>query len=352
SPWNFPLAIFIGQISAALAAGNTVLAKPAEQTPIIACEAVKILHEAGVPKNVLHFIPGNGEYLGKVLISDNRVSGIAFTGATKTAQIINRILAKRDGPIVPFIAETGGLNAMIIDSSALLEQVTTDVLLSAFRSSGQRCSSLRVLFIQADIAERQIEMICGAAKELVIGDPMMLSTDIGPIIDEKSLNNLIGYVKKISIQEEVNLLFKADYHSKSSFGYFFPPHIYEIKRISQLNSEAFGPILHIIRYDKLDLDKIIDDINKTGYGLTFAFQSRIQSQIDIISKKVFAGNIYINRNQIGAVVGMQPFGGRGLSGTGPKAGGPYYLQRFSTEKVVSTNTTAFGGNTKLMCFDD
>ncbi|WP_265040972.1 bifunctional proline dehydrogenase/L-glutamate gamma-semialdehyde dehydrogenase PutA [Wolbachia endosymbiont (group A) of Calamotropha paludella] len=351
SPWNFPLAIFIGQVSAALAAGNAVLAKPAEQTPIIAYEAVKILHEAGISKNVLHLIPGDGGYLGKILVPDNRISGVAFTGSTQTAQIINRMLANRDGPIVPFIAETGGLNAMIVDSSALLEQVAMDVLLSAFRSSGQRCSALRVLFIQEDIAEKQIKMICGAAQELKIGDPIQLSTDIGPIIDKASIDMLTQHTQKMSEDKDSNLLFKVPMDANSHNGYFFPPYIYEIQKISQLKQEVFGPILHIIRFNKSQLNEVISDINSTGYGLTFSLQSRIQSQIDTISKKISVGNVYINRNQIGAAVGIQPFGGRGLSGTGPKAGGPHYLQRFSTEKVVSVNTTAFGGNTTLMCLD-
>ncbi|MGL9681665.1 MAG: bifunctional proline dehydrogenase/L-glutamate gamma-semialdehyde dehydrogenase PutA [Wolbachia sp.] len=351
SPWNFPLAIFIGQIAAALAAGNSVLAKPAEQTPIIACEAVKILHEAGIPKDVLHLTPGNGQYLGETLIPDNRISGVAFTGSTQTAQIINRVLASRNCPIAPLIAETGGLNAMIVDSSALLEQVTVDVLISAFRSAGQRCSALRVLFIQEDIAEKQIKMICDAVQELKIGDPIQLSTDIGPIIDKVSIDILNKYTEKMSRDKDSNLLSKVHMNTNYYNGYFFPPYIYEIQKVSQLKQEVFGPILHIIRFNKSQLNEVISDVNDTGYGLTFSLQSRIQNQIDLISKKISAGNVYINRNQIGAAVGVQPFGGRGLSGTGPKAGGPNYLQRFSTEKVVSVNTTAFGGNTTLMCLD-
>ncbi|WCR58773.1 MAG: Bifunctional protein PutA [Wolbachia endosymbiont of Ctenocephalides felis wCfeF] len=351
SPWNFPLAIFIGQIAAALASGNSVLAKPAEQTPIIAYEAIKILHEAGIPKDALHLIPGNGRYLGETLIPDNRISGVAFTGSTKTAQIINRMLASRDGPIVPFIAETGGLNAMIVDSSALLEQVTVDVLVSAFRSAGQRCSALRVLFIQEDIAEKQIKMICDAVQELKIGDPIQLSTDIGPVIDKASIDMLNKHTEKMSRDKDSSLLSKVPMNTNSHNGYFFPPYIYEIQKISQLKQEVFGPILHIIRFNKSQLNEVISDINDTGYGLTFSLQSRIQNQIDLISKKISVGNVYINRNQVGAAVGVQPFGGRGLSGTGPKAGGPHYLQRFSTEKVVSVNTTAFGGNTTLMCLD-
>ncbi|AAW71127.1 bifunctional proline dehydrogenase/L-glutamate gamma-semialdehyde dehydrogenase PutA [Wolbachia endosymbiont of Brugia malayi] len=351
SPWNFPLAIFIGQVSAALAAGNAVLAKPAEQTPIIAYEAVKILHEAGIPKDVLHLIPGDGQYLGKALVPDNRISGVAFTGSTQTAQMINRMLASRNGPIVPFIAETGGLNAMIVDSSALLEQVTVDVLLSAFRSAGQRCSALKVLFIQEDIAEKQIKMICDAAQELKVGDPIQLSTDIGPIIDKASIDMLTKYTEKMSGDRDSSLLSKVPMDTNSHNGHFFSPYIYEIQKISQLKQEVFGPILHIIRFNKSQLNGVISDINNTGYGLTFSLQSRIQNQIDSISRKISVGNVYINRDQVGATVGVQPFGGRGLSGTGPKAGGPNYLQRFSTEKVVSVNTAAFGGNTKLMCLD-
>ncbi|WFW29748.1 MAG: bifunctional proline dehydrogenase/L-glutamate gamma-semialdehyde dehydrogenase PutA [Wolbachia endosymbiont of Menacanthus eurysternus] len=351
SPWNFPLAIFVGQIAAALVAGNSVLAKPAEQTPIVAYKVIEILHEAGIPKDVLHFIPGDGCRLGKILISDDRVSGIVFTGSIQTAILINRILADRNGPIIPFIAETGGLNAMVVDSSALLEQVTIDVLISAFRSAGQRCSALRVLFIQEDIAEKQIKMICNAAQELRVGDPIQFSTDIGPIIDRASIDTLSKYTEKMSRDKDSNLLFKKFININFCNGYFFSPCIYEIKRISQLRQEIFGPVLHIIRFSKSQLDKVISDINNTGYGLTFSLQSRIRNQIDLISKKISVGNVYINRNQIGAIVGVQPFGGRGLSGTGPKAGGPYYLHRFSTEKVVSINTTAFGGNTGLIHLD-
>lgn len=347
SPWNFPLAIFIGQVAAALVTGNTVLAKPAEQTPIIAYEATKILLDAGVPKNVLSLLPGDGEFLGKILIPNKKIAGVAFTGSTQTAFLINKMLAERNGPISPLIAETGGLNTMIVDSSALLEQVTADVLLSAFGNSGQRCSSLRVLFIQNDIADKQIKMICGAMEELRVGDPMLFNTDIGPIIDKNSLEMLYVHTKKMP--KIGKLLCKTSHHSDN--GYFFPPHAYEIENISRLKQEVFGPILHIIRYEKLHLDKIIDDINSTGYGLTFALQSRVQNNIDYISSKISAGNIYINRNQIGAIVEMQPFGGRGLSGTGPKAGGPYYLHRFSVEKVISVNSTAMGGNSALLCLE-
>ncbi|MBV0899642.1 MAG: bifunctional proline dehydrogenase/L-glutamate gamma-semialdehyde dehydrogenase PutA [Wolbachia endosymbiont of Fragariocoptes setiger] len=342
SPCNSPMAVFIGQISAAVVTGNTVLAKPARQTPIIAYETIRIMHEAGIPENVLHFIPGNGEYLGKVLIPDNKVAGIAFTGSKKTAQMINRVLAERNGPIIPFISEIGGLNVMIVDSSALLEQVTKDILSSAF---GYSYSSLKLLYIQEDIAEDLINMISGAVQELRIGNPMELSTDIGPIIDQGYMNILNQYVEEISEDKDINLLSKAPINTDPHNSYFFPPCIYEIQKISQLNQEVFGPILHIIRFNKSKLHEIIDDINNTGYGLTLSLQSRIHGQISLITKKVLVGNVYINRNQ---VVGMQPFGGRGTS---PKSCGPNYLQCFCTEKVTSTNTTAFGGNTELACLN-
>ncbi|QXK91938.1 bifunctional proline dehydrogenase/L-glutamate gamma-semialdehyde dehydrogenase PutA [Neoehrlichia mikurensis] len=348
SPFNFPLSIFLGPIAAALVAGNTVLAKPAEQTSIIAYEVVKLLYNSGIPKNVLHFIPGKGKILGEVLLSNSKISGVAFTGSIETANIINKNIAKRSSGIIPFIAETGGLNTMIVDSSALIEQVTNDVIVSAFKSTGQRCSALRILFIQEEIADKQIKMICGAMKELRIGDPMLLETDLGPVIDKSLYEALIDHTQKMS--STVKLLYKCEIGNNK--GYFFPPHIYEIESLSQLEKEVFGPVLHVIRYKKSDLPKILNDINDTKYGLTFAVQSRIQSNIDDITDKINAGNIYVNRRQIGAVVGVQPFGGQGLSGTGPKAGGPYYLHRFLTEKVVTINTTILGGNIPLMCLDD
>ncbi|GAT76215.1 bifunctional proline dehydrogenase/pyrroline-5-carboxylate dehydrogenase [Ehrlichia ruminantium] len=350
SPWNFPLAIFIGPIVAALITGNTVLAKPAEQTSIIAYEAVKLLYDAGVPKGVLHLLLGHGKELGEVLLKNEKIAGVAFTGSTETARIINQAIAEKEGAIIPFIAETGGLNTMIVDSSALIEQVTNDVIASAFKSAGQRCSALRVLFVQEEIADKQIEMICGAMEDLVIGDPMLLKTDIGPVIDDASREMLFAHADRMS--REGKLLCKVNLGEDCEKGYFFPPCAYEIESISQLNREVFGPILHIIRYKKGDLHKILTEINNTGYGLTFAVQSRIQSNIDNIIDNINVGNVYVNRNQVGAVVGVQPFGGQGLSGTGPKAGGPYYLHRFLTEKVISINTTALGGNTTLMCLND
>ena len=353
SPWNFPLAIFLGPVAAALVAGNTVVAKPAEQTSLVAYEAVKLLHRAGIPTDVLLFVPGRGEVLGATLLKNEKVSGVAFTGSTETANIINQAIAARGRDIIPLVAETGGINAMIVDSSALLEQVADDVIASAFKSAGQRCSSLRVLFLQEEIADRQIEKICGSAAELRLGNPMAISTDIGPVIDKQSFDMLNAYAAEMQ-KKQVKLLCKLDisYLSGEEEGYFFPPHIFEIESISQLEREVFGPVLHIVRYKKPDLQSVLDDINSTGYGLTFAVQSRIQSSIDDITDRIGAGNVYVNRNQVGAVVGVQPFGGRGLSGTGPKAGGPYYLHRFVTEKAVTVNTAALGGSVSLVCLED
>ena len=345
SPWNFPLAIFTGQVAAALITGNTVLAKPSEQTSIIAFESVKLMHEAGIPNSALHFLPGSGEVIGNILLSDERISGVAFTGSTETAHIINHKLAEGNSAIVPFIAETGGLNAMIVDASALTEQVTKHVIISAFHSAGQRCSALRVLFLQEEIADKQIKMIIGAMKELEIGDPFELSTDVGPIIDKEACVALQVYTDKMD--KEYNLLARMEIPSNLD-GFFSPPCIYEIDSISKLKKEAFGPILHIIRYKKSDLDRIIDEINGTGYGLTFSIQSRINSNIQYITNRIRAGNLYVNRNQIGAVVESQPFGGCGLSGTGPKAGGPRYLYRFCIEQVITVDRTASGGNADLL----
>ncbi|MGN7661564.1 MAG: bifunctional proline dehydrogenase/L-glutamate gamma-semialdehyde dehydrogenase PutA [Anaplasma sp.] len=353
SPWNFPLAIFLGPIAAALVTGNTVIAKPAEQTSLVAYEAVKLMHEAGVPADVLNLVPGRGEALGGILLRSPKIAGVAFTGSTDTANKINQTIAARNRDIIPLIAETGGLNAMIVDSSALLEQVADDVISSAFKSAGQRCSALRVLFIQEEVADRQIHKICGAAAELKMGDPIALSTDIGPVIDQQSFDMLNSYVDDIQ-KKGAKLLYKADIGSlsKGEEGYYFPPHIFELESVDQLEREIFGPVLHVIRYKKADLPSVLEDINSTGYGLTFAVQSRIQGNIDYITSKIGAGNVYVNRNQVGAVVGVQPFGGRGLSGTGPKAGGPNYLHRFLTEKTVTINSAALGGNVALVCLED
>ncbi|MDH5557786.1 MAG: bifunctional proline dehydrogenase/L-glutamate gamma-semialdehyde dehydrogenase PutA, partial [Alphaproteobacteria bacterium] len=350
SPWNFPLAIFTGQVAAALAAGNAVLAKPAEQTPIMAARAVQLLHEAGIPGDVLHLLPGDGAVVGAALVGDPRIAGVAFTGGTDTARIINQTLARRDGPIIPLIAETGGQNAMIVDSSALPEQVVRDVLASAFRSAGQRCSALRVLFLQDDIADGTIEMLTGAMRELKIGDPALLSTDVGPVIDDEALSMLRAHGDRM--KQEGKLLCALDPGPDCAHGTFFAPRAYEINGIEALEHEVFGPVLHVVRYAANRLDAVIDAINATGYGLTLGVHSRVDSTIRHITRRAHVGNAYVNRNQIGAVVGVQPFGGEGLSGTGPKAGGPRYLHRFASERVISTDTTAAGGNTTLMSLED
>jgi RHH-type proline utilization regulon transcriptional repressor/proline dehydrogenase/delta 1-pyrroline-5-carboxylate dehydrogenase len=345
SPWNFPLAIFIGQIAAALASGNTVLAKPAETTVIIAHRAVQLLLEAGVPQDVIHFLPGKGKIIGAALIDHPDIRGVMFTGSTETAQFINKALANKNGPIVPFIAETGGQNCMIVDSSALPEQVVRDAVNSAFDSAGQRCSALRVLFIQEDVADGVIEMLIGAMKTLQIGNPAQLSTDIGPVIDTTAQKNLNAHIKKIS--ESAKLLYQCEL-PKNLGGIFVAPALIELESLSELSREVFGPILHVIRFKGKDLEKVIQAVNSTGYGLTFGLHTRIERRAHDIANHIHAGNIYINRNTIGAVVGVQPFGGQGLSGTGPKAGGPYYLLRLATERCISIDTTASGGNASLM----
>jgi RHH-type proline utilization regulon transcriptional repressor/proline dehydrogenase/delta 1-pyrroline-5-carboxylate dehydrogenase len=343
SPWNFPLAIFTGQAAGALAAGNTVLAKPAEQTPLIAAAAVKLLHQAGVPVDVLHLLPGDGPRIGNALFSDPRLAGVAFTGSTDAANAINRALAGRTGPIATLIAETGGQNAMIVDSTALPEQVCRDVLASSFDSAGQRCSACRVLFLQEDVADKMLGIITGAMEELKLGDPFDLSTDIGPVIDEEARANLQKHADQMT--KEANLLKKLD---APTTGTFFAPHVFEISGIDQLKREVFGPVLHVVRWKAGELDKVCDAINATGYGLTLGIHTRIEETAQFIRDRVHAGNVYVNRNQIGAVVGVQPFGGEGLSGTGPKAGGPHYLQRFALERTYTVNTTAAGGNASLL----
>ncbi len=350
SPWNFPLAIFCGQVTAALAAGNAVIAKPAEQTPLIAAAAVRLLHEAGVPGDALHLLPGDGPSVGGPLIADPRVSGVAFTGSTETARLINQTLAQRDGPILPLIAETGGQNAMIVDSTALPEQVVKDVIASAFQSAGQRCSALRVLYLQADVAERMLRMLSGAMDELVVGDPSLLSTDIGPVIDEEAQAMLEGHIKRMTA--EGRLIHRAHPPKNGAHGVFVEPVAFEIDALSRLQREVFGPVLHVIRYEAERLDEVIDSINGTGYGLTLGIHSRIDTTIEHIHARLKVGNTYVNRNQIGAIVGVQPFGGEGLSGTGPKAGGPRYLHRFATERTLSVDTTASGGNASLMSLQE
>jgi len=346
APWNFPLAIFAGQVAGALAAGDTVLAKPAERTPLIAAAAVKLMHQAGVPGDVLHLLPGRGSKIGRVVLADERLAGIAFTGSTETAITLNRALAARDGALPAIVAETGGMNCMIADSTALPEQVARDVLASAFDSAGQRCSALRVLFVQDDVADKMIEMILGAMDELCVGDPFKLSTDIGPVIDEAARNGLQEHADRMT--REAKLLRKLPLGPDCANGVFFAPHAFEIETISVLKREVFGPILHVVRYAGDKLDKVCDAINATGYGLTLGIHSRIESTADFARQRVRVGNIYVNRNQIGAVVGVQPFGGEGLSGTGPKAGGPHYLLRFALERTFTVNTTAAGGNAALM----
>ncbi|HVI49623.1 MAG TPA: bifunctional proline dehydrogenase/L-glutamate gamma-semialdehyde dehydrogenase PutA [Candidatus Sulfotelmatobacter sp.] len=350
SPWNFPVAIFTGQIAAALAAGNCVAAKPAEQTPLCGALAVRLLHEAGIPGDVLHFLPGDGR-TGAAMVQDSRCAGVAFTGSTEVAKLIAQNLAAKPGPIVPLIAETGGQNALIADSSSLPEQVVRDVILSAFNSAGQRCSALRVLFIQADIADKVIGMLKGAMQELVVGDPGSLRTDVGPVIDEEARQTLLAHAAKLD--SFAGLIHVCDLDaSAGSRGTFFAPRAYEIDSLSRLDREVFGPILHVIRWKSDELDQVCDAIAATGYGLTLGIHSRIDETVARITSRLHVGNTYVNRNIVGAVVGVQPFGGEGLSGTGPKAGGPHYLYRFATERTLSIDTTAAGGNASLMSLDE
>lgn len=343
SPWNFPLAIFIGMASAALAAGNTVIAKPAEQTPLIAALAVKLCHEAGIPPEALQLLPGAGA-VGQMITADPRLAGVAFTGSTETARAINRALANRDGPIATLIAETGGQNAMIVDSSALPEQVVRDVLASSFQSAGQRCSALRVLYLQDDIAEPMLEMIRGGFAALTVGDPSDLATDVGPVIDAEAKALLEGHIadciaKGLAVER---------LPGSPETGHFVAPTIIEIGSIRDLARENFGPVLHVVRFKAGDLAQVVDDINAVGYGLTLGLHSRIAETRRFVQAHARVGNFYVNRNQIGAVVESQPFGGEGLSGTGPKAGGPHYLARFATERVMTIDTTAAGGNASLL----
>jgi RHH-type proline utilization regulon transcriptional repressor/proline dehydrogenase/delta 1-pyrroline-5-carboxylate dehydrogenase len=329
SPWNFPLAIFTGQIAAALATGNAVLAKPAEQTPLIAHRAAQLLHEAGVPKTALQLLPGAGE-VGAALTSNPAVKGVAFTGSTETAQIIHRSIAKHLDPGTPFIAETGGLNAMIVDSTALPEQAVQAIVESAFQSAGQRCSALRCLYVQEDIAKAFTEMLTGAMDALVIGDPWTYGTDVGPAIDAEARDGIISYVD--AAEAEGRVLHRLPLPGG---GTFVPPTLIQVSGIKDMEREIFGPVLHIATFKSKDIDKVIDAINATGYGLTFGLQTRIDDRVQHVSERIEAGNIYVNRNQIGAIVGSQPFGGEGLSGTGPKAGGPNYLARFRKHPTPS-----------------
>jgi RHH-type proline utilization regulon transcriptional repressor/proline dehydrogenase/delta 1-pyrroline-5-carboxylate dehydrogenase len=344
SPWNFPLSIFTGQIAGALAAGNTVLAKPATQTCLIAARAVELLLEAGIPEDALHFLPGRGTEIGSALLPDPRLAGVAFTGSTETAALINRTLAEREGPLATLIAETGGINAMIVDSSALPEQVVRDAVTSAFNSAGQRCSALRLLCLQEDTADEVLRMLQGAMAELVIGDPGLLSTDVGPVIDAGAQRMLADYV--LSRGEQV--LYQCPLLRRHETGYFYPPTLIELAGVRELTREIFGPVLHVIRYSPDAVDDVVDGINAAGFGLTLGVHSRIDSFARRIADRARVGNVYVNRDMIGAQVGVQPFGGMGLSGTGPKAGGPHYLARFATEQTVSINTAAVGGNATLL----
>ena len=345
SPWNFPLAIFTGQIAAALAAANPVVAKPAGQTPVTAFLAVRLLLEAGIPAAVLQLVTGGGK-LGEALVKDLRIQGVAFTGSNDTARAIQKSLFDRRGAIVPFIAETGGLNAMIADSSALAEQVVRDALRSAFDSAGQRCSAARILFVQDDAAPRIKAMLTGAIEALDIGDPLDTATDIGPVIDDAAQDKLESH--KVRMQREGRELIDLALPEACRAGTYVTPALYEIDRLDRLNGEVFGPILHLIRYDRGHLESVIAALNATGFGLTLGLHSRIESVADYVAEHARVGNLYVNRNQIGAAVGVQPFGGEGLSGTGPKAGGPNYLIRFAVERTRSTDITATGGNTTLL----
>jgi RHH-type proline utilization regulon transcriptional repressor/proline dehydrogenase/delta 1-pyrroline-5-carboxylate dehydrogenase len=350
SPWNFPLAIFVGQIAAALVAGNTVVAKPAEQTPLIAALAVALFHEAGVPKSALHLVPGDGA-IGARLVAHRLVAGVAFTGSTETGRAINRALAEKQGPIVPLIAETGGINAMIVDATALPEQVCDDVLASAFRSAGQRCSALRLLCLQEDIAEPMLDLLAGATRELKVGDPRRIGTHVGPVIDAQAKADLDDWLAKQERADRVK--FRWDRHGRlPADGTYVAPVIVELDGVAELDREVFGPMLHVVRWQPERLDALLDDIAANGTALTLGIQSRIDLRIERIAGRLPHGNIYVNRNMIGAVVGVQPFGGTGLSGTGPKAGGPDYLLRFAAEQVVTVNTAAAGGNAGLLALDD
>jgi len=333
SPWNFPLAIFMGQVAAALAAGNTVLAKPAEQTPLIAAQAVRILREAGVPAGAVQLLPGDGETVGAALVADARTRAVMFTGSTEVARLINKTLSSRldpEGKPIPLIAETGGQNAMIVDSSALAEQVVADVMQSSFDSAGQRCSALRVLCLQDDVADRTLEMLTGAMRELTVGNPDRLSTDVGPVIDVEAKRGIDAHIA--AMREKGRKVEQLPLPENCAQGTFVPPTLIELDSIDELKREVFGPVLHVVRYRRSQLDALLEQIRATGYGLTLGIHTRIDETIAHVIGRAHVGNIYVNRNVIGAVVGVQPFGGEGLSGTGPKAGGALYLQRLLAKR--------------------
>ena len=356
SPWNFPLAIFSGQIAAALAAGNTVLAKPAEQTPLIAFKAVELFYQAGVPRSALQLLPGQGETIGAQLVADERVRGVMFTGSTEVAHILQKTLAGRldsEGRPVPLIAETGGLNAMIVDSSALTEQVVTDVMASAYDSAGQRCSALRILCIQEEVADSTIEMLKGAMAQAIIGDPSLLSTDIGPVIDKEAKAGIEKHIQTMRTagfdvyQATYNQLTKQAENNST----FVPPTLIELDKISSLKKEIFGPVLHVVRYSSQDLPALLAEINATGYGLTMGVHTRIDETIAYVATHAKVGNLYVNRNMVGAVVGVQPFGGEGLSGTGPKAGGPAYLYRLLSKRPENAITQTLARQDETLPLD-
>ena len=344
SPWNFPLAIFMGQVAAALATGNTVLAKPAEQTPAVALEAVRLLHAAGVPTGAVQLLHGPGETVGAALVALPGIAGVVFTGSTPVARTINRALAAKDGPIVPLIAETGGINAMLVDSTALPEQVVDAVVQSAFRSAGQRCSALRLLCVHEAIADHVIEMVQGAAKELVLGDTANWATDVGPVIDRSAFDGIQQHIQRLKSSSKVLLAQDTPAQAATKL---IAPHAFELQQVSDVAQEIFGPVLHVVRWSGDPL-AVIEQVNALGYGLTMGIQTRIDSRAHSLAAAAHIGNVYINRNTIGAVVGVQPFDGEGLSGTGPKAGGPHYLLRFCAEQTVTVNTTAAGGNAALL----
>ena len=348
SPWNFPLAIFSGQVVAALVAGNSVVAKPAEQTPLVAFETIRLLHRAGIPAGALNLVPGDGK-TGARLVADRRVAGVAFTGSTEVARGINRTLAAKAGPITPLIAETGGVNAMIVDATALPEQVTDDVIASAFRSAGQRCSALRLLCVQEDVADRVLDMVIGAARELSLGDPRDLATHVGPVIDGEAKSKLGRWIAMMDSRGAV--LFRLEANPPTG-GTYVTPAIVELDSARELKEEVFGPVLHVVRWRADELDRLLDDVAANGTALTLGIHSRIESTVARIVKRLPHGNVYVNRSMIGAVVGSQPFGGGSLSGTGPKAGGPHYLGRFAIEQVVTVNTAASGGNATLLSEDE
>ena len=347
SPWNFPVSIFVGQIAAALVTGNCVIAKPATHGELCARKVFSLILEAGFPAESIHFTPCSVSIFSTLVLSDPRIAGVVFTGSLDSAQDINRQLAQRPGSLAVMIAETGGQNAMIVDTTALPEQVAMDAIASAFDSAGQRCSALRVLFVQEEIASEVIELISGRMQVLKVGDPISLNIDIGPIINDTQQQKILLHIDQIS--RSGKLLAQSPLTKEvNDSGYFVPPTLVEISSLKELKEEVFGPVLHLIRFKGSHLNDVIRQINESRYGLSLGIQSRIDSRVKTLTKKLAVGNVYINRSMIGATVGSQPFGGQGLSGTGPKAGGPNYLMRFVIEKTITNNTTAIGGNTRLL----